>query len=462
MTIRQNGGRRFCRLACGAVGGAAIALALVASSKQRAPADDPYRQLARFGAVLELVRDKYVDRPDQAKLIEAALRAMAGSLDPHSGYVSETAYGALESALRGEVGTVGLAIGERGGFLTVDEVMDGTSASVSGIAVGDRIEAIDGEDTRRLSLDQAAERMRGPANSSVQLIIRREPGGTAEAFEVLRDFVKTRSIELHVESGDVGYIRIPQFIDSTADDLRRAMATLRAEIPPAAFKGYVLDLRNNPGGRVLAAIATVNDFVDRGTIVSTRGRAAGVDQIFAARSGEDRSEGNPLVVLINGGSASAAEIVAGALQDLRRATLIGTRSFGKGSMQITLPLGDGALQLTTALYFTPSGRSIQARGIDPDIEVSEDVPVGVEAQETGESSLSGHLRNPRGERLGSPTYVPERPQDDRQLIAAIDVLHRPRDTARSVPLPAISAGSRLEQPAQIVGRDEHHQHEHER
>ncbi len=430
MTIRANGGRRFRRLACGAIGGAAIALALSAASKRGAPADDPYRQLARFGAVLELVRDKYVDRPDQAELIEAALKAMVASLDPHSGYVSGSAYGALESALRGEVGVVGLAIGERGGALTVDSVMDGTSASGAGIAAGDRIEAIDGEDARRLSLDQAADRMRGPANSSVQLTIRREPGGRVETAEVLRDFVNTRSLELHVESDDVGYIRIPQFIDSTADDLRRAMATLRAEIPPAAFKGYVLDLRNNPGGRVLAAIATVNDFVDRGTIVSTHGRAAGADQIFAARPEEDRSEGKPLVVLINGGSASAAEIVAGSLQDLKRATLIGTRTFGKGSMQTTLPLGDGALQFTTALYFTPSGRSIQARGIDPDIEVSEDVPAGVEEQVTGEASLRGHLRNPRGERLGSPAYVPERPQDDRQLIAAIDFLHRPRNAAR--------------------------------
>ena len=359
--------RRHRRLAIavGAIAGAATAaLALISVSPRGAQADDPYRQLARFGAVLAVVEDKYVDRPDEAKLIEAALKAMVGSLDPHSGYVSGQGYRALQTLTNGEFGDVGLGIAERDGIVMVESVMRGDSAAQAGILPGDRIVAIDGEPTRRLTVDQAVDKLHGALNSPVRLSVARG-GGAVKEFEVLRDFVRVMEVQSRVVGGDIGYIRIPQFIDATAENLKSAMAQLRAEIPSEAFRGYILDLRNNPGGYVNKAIETVNAFVDSGTIVSSRGRLLGADQVFSARPGADQSDGKPLVVLINGATASAAEIVAGALQDLKRATLIGTRTFGKGSMQSTIPLGDGALLLTTALYFTPSGRSIQARGIDP-------------------------------------------------------------------------------------------------
>jgi carboxyl-terminal processing protease len=435
MTLRGNARRRHAGFAAavGAVGLATgVSLVFIAVSKGGAQADDPYRQLARFGAVLALVQDKYVDRPVEAKLIEAALRAMVGSLDPHSGYVSGQDYRALQSIGRGEFGDVGLGIVERDKVPTVSSVMDGTSAAKAGILPGDRIEAIGDETTERLTIDQAVEKMRGAKNTFVRLTIGRGRGGTVKDFEILRDYVKTKSVEFHVESGDVGYIRIPQFLDATAGELKNAMATLRAEVPSEAFKGYVLDLRNDPGGLVNQAVLTVNAFIDGGTILSTRGRAPGANQIFTARPAEDQSQGKPLVVLVNGGTASAAEIVAGALQDLKRATLIGTRTFGKGSMQTTIPVGDGALVFTTALYFTPSGRSIQARGIDPDIEISERVPAGADApsEDVGEASLRGHLSNAGGDRPGSQAYIPANPLDDRQLTAAIDFLHSLESAAR--------------------------------
>jgi carboxyl-terminal processing protease len=402
------------------------ALAPVALSKQSTGArvDDPYYQLSRFGAAFDLIRNKYVDKPDDAKLIEAAVKAMVASLDPHSLYVAGPTYRALQSIGRGEYGDVGLAIVERDNVPIVGAVVRDTSAARAGILPGDRIEAIDGESARRITADQAIHKMRGPPNMSVRLTLGRGAGASVKDIDILRDCVRTESIQFHVEGGDVGYIRLPQFIDSTADSLKSAIATLRAEIPSEAFKGYVLDLRNNPGGMVGQAIETVNAFIDGGEILASRGRARGADQAFFARPGADLSQGKPLVVLINGGTASAAEIVAGALQDLGRATLVGTRTFGKGSMQSTIPLGDGALHLTTALYFTPSGRSIQARGIDPDIEISQNTPAGTEvpSEGLGEASVRGHLQNASGDRPGSQAYVPADAQDDTQLIAAVGYL----------------------------------------
>ena len=424
--------RRHRRLAIavGAIAGAATAaLALISVSPRGPQADDPYRQLARFGAVLAVVEDKYVDRPDEARLIEAALRAMVGSLDPHSGYVSGQGYRALQTLTNGEFGDVGLGIIERDGVVMVESVVRGCSAARAGILPGDRIVAIDGEPTRRLTVDQAVDKLHGALNSPVRLTVAR--GGAVTEFEVLRDFMRVEAVQSRVVGGDIGYIRIPQFVDATAEELKSAMAQLRGEIRSEAFKGYILDLRNNPGGYVNKAIETVNAFVDSGTIVSSRGRLPGADQVFSARPGADQSDGKPLVVLINGATASAAEIVAGALQDLKRATLIGTRTFGKGSMQSTIPLGDGALLLTTALYFTPSGRSIQARGIDPKVEIFEDMPDGGgRLKSGGEASLKGHLRNESGERPGSAAYVPENPSDDTQLTAAVDFLHGVERAAR--------------------------------
>ncbi len=245
----------------------------------------------------------------------------------------------------------------------------------------------------------------------------------------------------HVEADDIGYVRITQFTEQTADGLKSAMEKLRADIPADKFKGYILDLRNNPGGLLDQSIEVVNAFVDRGEIVSTRGRNPDDAQRFNARPGGDLSGGKPLVVLINGGSASASEIVAGALQDHKRATLIGTRSFGKGSVQTIMPLGqDGALRLTTARYYTPSGRSIQAKGIEPDIEILEDVPADLKGKDDtkGEASLKGHLTNGTDEKTGSQAYVPADPKDDKQLIAAVDLLHGVKHAA-VIPTPASDA-----------------------
>ena len=426
MTTGKDGlGRRraLATAAGGLLGAGAAAIALAAVTAAGADPDDSYRQLARFGAVLALIEEKYVDRPDEARLIDAALKAMVASLDPHSGYVSGRAYRKFESFARGEIAGVGLTLVARGKGPAVARVMDGKSAARAGVLPGDRIVAIDGETTEGFTVARTLEKTRGAADSPVRLTVGR--GATVRDVEVLRDCVETRSVEFRVESGDVGYIRIPQFIDSTAREVRSAMASLGAEVPPGVFKGYVLDLRNDPGGLVNQAVETVNAFVDGGTIVSTRGRAAGADQIFTARPGENLSQGRPLAVLINGGSASAAEIVAGALQDLKRATLIGARTFGKGSMQSTIPLGDGALHFTPALYFLPSGRSLQARGIDPDIEVPESGPAGAKAPGAGlgEASIKGHLKNPLGDRPASSAYIPPDPADDGQLSAAIDFLH---------------------------------------
>jgi len=233
-------------------------------------------------------------------------------------------------------------------------------------------------------------------------------------------------VRSHVESGDIGYIRITQFNQQTYDSLRAALAKFKSTLGSDKLKGYIIDLRNNPGGLLTQSIEVVNTFVSSGEIVSTRGRTADQYQSYSARSGYDVSEGKPVVVLINGGSASASEIVSGALQDLHRAKLIGTRSFGKGSVQTVLPLGDeGALKLTTARYYTPSGRSIQAKGIEPDYKVLENIPDDLKGKvaSRGEASLSGHLKNGDDEKTGSDAYVPPDPTKDTQLIAAVNLLH---------------------------------------
>jgi carboxyl-terminal processing protease len=382
----------------------------------------PYAALSQFGAALEKIRDHYVDEVSGRALVHSAIKGMLASLDPHSGYADGMALRATQSFVRGEIGEVGVELAERGGEITVVSPIDGASAERAGLLPGDAITEIDGVATHGLLLDEAAERLRGRVNSTVRLTIRRAKGGRVERVTVTRDVQRIRSVRSHVTGADIGYIRIAQFTETTAEGLRDALRALRAEIPAEVFKGYILDLRNDPGGYVDQAIATVNAFIDKGEIVSTRGRAPGSSgQVFAVPGG-DLSRGCPLVVLVNGGTASAAEIVAGALQDLKRARLIGARTFGKGSIQSTLPLGDGELRLTTALYFTPSGRSIQAEGIVPDEVVLEDAPpdlAGAYAS-AGEASLDRHLANPRGENIGpSQTYVPPDPRDDRQLRAAV-------------------------------------------
>jgi carboxyl-terminal processing protease len=390
-----------------------------------AAAADTYRQLNLFGDVFDKIRNDYVEKPDEAKLIEAAINGMLASLDPHSSYMDARAFKDMQVQTKGEFGGLGIEVTQEDGLIKVVTPIDDTPAAKAGIRSGDVITAIDDTPTQGLTLDQAVDKMRGAINSPVKLKVVRGPKKEVKDFTIVRDLIRVQSVRSHVEDGDVGYIRVTQFTEQTADGLKAAMEKLKTEIPADKFKGYILDLRNNPGGLLDQSIDVVNSFIDRGEIVSTRGRTPDETQRFDARPGGDLSGGKPLVVLINGGSASASEIVAGALQDHKRASLIGTRSFGKGSVQTIMPLGaEGALRLTTARYYTPSGRSIQAKGIEPDYRVLEDVPDDLKGKDDmkGEASLKGHLANGNEDTSASQAYVPPDEKDDKQLTAAMNLL----------------------------------------
>jgi carboxyl-terminal processing protease len=401
-----------------------------------AAAVDTYRQLNLFGDVFDKIRNDYVEKPDETKLIEAAINGMLSSLDPHSSYMDAKAYREMQVQTKGEFGGLGIEVTEEDGLIKVVSPIDDTPAAKAGILSGDVIVAIDDESTQGLTLDQAVDKMRGAVNAPVKLKIARGSAKDIKEFKIVRDVIKVQSVRSHVEGDDIGYIRITQFTEQTADGLKSAMEKFHTDVPADKFKGYILDLRNNPGGLLDQSIEVVNSFIDKGEIVSTRGRNPDDAQRFNARPGGDLSGGKPMVVLINGGSASASEIVSGALQDHKRATLIGTRSFGKGSVQTIMPLGqDGALRLTTARYYTPSGRSIQAKGIDPDVQILEDVPDDLKGKDDtkGEASLKGHLKNGDDEKTGSQAYVPPDEKNDKQLIAAIDLLHGVKHAAVAPP-----------------------------
>ena len=390
-----------------------------------AAAADTYRQLNLFGDVFEKIRNDYVEKPDESKLIEAAINGMLSSLDPHSSYMDAKAYRDMQVQTNGEFGGLGIEVTQEDGLIKVVSPIDDTPASKAGVMSGDIITAIDDESTQGITLDQAVDKMRGAINSAVKLKIIRGASKEVREFKIVRDVIKVQSVRSKVEGDDIGYIRITQFTAQTGDGLKSAMEKLHTDLGDK-LKGYILDLRNNPGGLLDQSIDVVNAFVDRGEIVSTRGRNPDDAQRFNARPGGDLSGGKPMVVLINGGSASASEIVAGALQDHKRATIIGTRSFGKGSVQTIIPLGagNGALRLTTARYFTPSGKSIQAKGIVPEIEVLQDVPEDLKARTDtkGESSLRGHLKAEGDEQTGSQSYVPPDPKDDKALKLSLDLI----------------------------------------
>ena len=415
--------------------------------KAYATAAETYRQLNLFGDVFEKIRNDYVEKPDEGKLIDAAINGMLSSLDPHSSYMDADAYREMQRSTKGEFGGLGIEVTEEDGLIKVVSPIDDTPASQAGLMSGDIIAGIDGASTQGMTLDQAVDKMRGPIGSAVTLKIARGAKKELKDYKITRAVIEVQSVRGHVQDGDVGYIRITQFTEKTASGLHTTLEKLKADIPADKLKGYILDLRNNPGGLLDQSIEVVNDFVDKGEIVSTRGRNPDDAQRFSARQGDDLSDGKPLVVLINGGSASASEIVAGALQDHKRATLIGTRSFGKGSVQTIMPLGDdnGALRLTTARYYTPSGRSIQAKGITPDIQVLEDVPADLKGKEEnmGEASLKGHLKNGTEDITGSQAYVPPDVKNDKQLVAAVDLLHgvkpTPTPAAVATPTPSPSA-----------------------
>ncbi|MGZ5897382.1 MAG: S41 family peptidase [Xanthobacteraceae bacterium] len=391
-----------------------------------AAAADTYRQLNLFGDIFERVRAHYVEKPDDSKLVESAVNGMLSGLDPHSSYMDPKSFRDMQVQTRGEFGGLGIEVTMEDGLIKVVAPIDDTPAAKAGIRAGDIITHLDDEAVQGLTLNQAVEKMRGLVNTKINLKIMRKGTETPIDVSIVRDVIRVRSVRSRVEGEDVGYIRISQFNEQTTDGLKKALSDISTQIANDKLRGYVIDLRNNPGGLLDQAISVSDTFLERGEIVSTRGRDPEETQRFNAKAG-DLTKGKPVIVLINGGSASASEIVAGALQDHKRATLVGTRSFGKGSVQTIIPLGsgNGALRLTTARYFTPSGKSIQAKGIVPDIEVLQDVPDEVKARVTetkGESSLRGHLKAEGKEGGGSQSYVPPEAKDDKALGAALDLL----------------------------------------
>jgi carboxyl-terminal processing protease len=391
-----------------------------------AAAADTYRQLNLFGDIFERVRSHYVEKPDDSKLVESAVNGMLSGLDPHSSYMDPKSFRDMQVQTRGEFGGLGIEVTMEDGLIKVVAPIDDTPAAKAGVRAGDIITHLDDEAVQGLTLNQAVEKMRGLVNTKINLKIMRKGAEKPLDIAIVRDVIRVRSVRSRVEGEDVGYIRISQFNEQTTDGLRKALTDISNQLGNDKLKGYVIDLRNNPGGLLDQAISVSDAFLERGEIVSTRGRDAEETQRFNAKAG-DLTKGKPVIVLVNGGSASASEIVAGALQDHKRATLIGTRSFGKGSVQTIIPLGSGsgALRLTTARYFTPSGKSIQAKGIVPDIEVLQDVPDEVKTRPTetkGEASLRGHLKAEGEEGGGSQSYVPPEAKDDKALNSALDLL----------------------------------------
>jgi carboxyl-terminal processing protease len=423
--------RKYSLIFLGAVAGAVVTLlvtqphTMAVGASAKAAASDTYRELNLFGDVFERVRADYVEKPDDSKLVESAINGMLAGLDPHSSYMDPKSFRDMQVQTRGEFGGLGIEVTMEDGLVKVVAPIDDTPAAKAGVMANDIITQLDDEAVQGLTLNQAVDKMRGPVNTKIKLTIMRKGGDKPIDVTIVRDVIRVKSVRSHNEGDDVGYIRITQFNEQTTDGLKQAINDLNGQLGSDKVKGYVIDLRNNPGGLLDQAISVSDTFLDKGEIVSTRGRNPEETQRFNARPG-DLTKGKPLIVLVNGGSASASEIVAGALQDHKRATLVGTRSFGKGSVQTIIPLGagNGALRLTTARYYTPSGRSIQAKGISPDIEVQQDVPDDLKnrTDTKGEASLRGHLKAEGDEQSGSQSYVPPDEKDDAALKMALNLL----------------------------------------
>jgi carboxyl-terminal processing protease len=429
----------------GAAAGACLTLLLTTpqgahgiSVARAAAGADTYSQLNLFGEVFERVKADYVEKAEDAKLVEGAINGMLTSLDPHSRYMNDKSWRDMQETTHGEFGGLGIEVTMENGLVKVVAPMDDTPAAKAGILSGDLITTINDEAVQGLTLEQAVNKMKGPINTKTRLKIVRKGSDAPIEVTVVREIIRVRPVSFHTDGGDIGYVRITSFNEQTTDGLKKAIADIGKQIPAEKLVGYVLDLRNNPGGLLDQAVTVSSTFMARGEVVSTRGRTPEETQRFTARGG-DLTKGKPLVVLINGGSASASEIVAGALHDHKRATLIGTRSFGKGSVQTIIPLGagNGALALTTARYFTPSGHSIQALGVKPDIEVLQNVPDEMKgrAELKGEASMRGHLSAEGAEQTGSQSYVPPLEKDDKALGAAYNLL-RGVSVNADVPPPA--------------------------
>ncbi len=413
---------------------------LVGGTANAAPADT-YRELNLFGDVFERVRADYVETPDDSQLVESAINGMLAGLDPHSSYMSPKSFKDMQVQTSGKFGGLGIEVTMEDGVVKVVSPIDDTPASKAGVLAGDLITALDGDSVQGMTLNQAVDKMRGGIGSPIKLTIERKGVDKPLEITLVRAEIVVQSVRSR-EEAQVGYIRITSFNEQTFDGLKAAIDKIQSDIGKDKVQGYIIDLRNDPGGLLDQAIAGSDAFLDRGEIVSTRGRHADETQRYNAHAG-DLVDGKPVIVLVNGGSASASEIVAGALQDHRRATILGTQSFGKGSVQTIIPLGaNGALRLTTARYYTPSGTSIQAKGITPDIEVSQPLPPDLAAdaaaiEPKGEASLKGHLAVQDGgkEQSGSPAYVPPEAKDDKQLQYALELLRGMQSNAAFPPDP---------------------------
>lgn len=432
--------RKLSLLCAGALMGAS-AMSLVygaGGAAANAAGSGTYNQLALFGDIFERVRAQYVTPPEDDKLVKSAINGMLSSLDPYSYFMDPDAAQDMREQTKGEFGGLGIEVTMENELVKVISPIEGTPAQKAGVLAGDLISAIDGEEVRGLTLSGAVDKMRGEVNTPIELTILREGAAEPIKLTIVRDIIKVLAVRHRVEK-DVGYIKINSFTEKTLSDMEAAIDDIKKQIPDDQLKGYVLDLRLNPGGLLDQGINVADAFMDKGEIVSTRGRDPKNINRFNARPG-DRIDGKPLVILINGGSASASEIVAGALQDQRRATLVGTRSFGKGSVQTIIPLAEnGALRLTTALYYTPSGTSIQGTGIAPDIKIEQPLPEELLGRNVvrGESEVKGHIKGAEEneEGSGSSAYVPPNPEDDVQLGYALKLLRGEEQHASFPPDP---------------------------
>jgi carboxyl-terminal processing protease len=432
----------------GAVIGPVIAVPTFQAWAQDGGRAETYRLLNLFGDVFERIRAEYVEPVSDRDVIESAINGMLQGLDPHSSYMNPRSFRDMQVQTRGEFGGLGIEVTQENGYVKVISPIDDTPAARAGVKPGDLITHLNGQSTQGLTLQEAVEQMRGERGTTIRITIRREGERAPVEISLTRDVIRPQVARFRLEGNDIAYVRLSSFNEQTESALRRAIATMRQQAG-GNLRGLILDLRNNPGGLLDQAVQVADDFLDQGEIVSTRARRSEDAQRWNARPG-DIAQGLPMVVLVNSGSASASEIVAGALQDHRRAVVMGVKSFGKGSVQTVMPIpGQGAIRLTTARYYTPSGRSIQATGIEPDIEVLAQRVDPNAAQRDREADLRRSLRNeaerqaaqqpqpplpplnlPAGilERVvrapaeGAAAFDPTKPETDHQLQQAVQLL----------------------------------------
>jgi carboxyl-terminal processing protease len=430
--------------AAGAVLGPVVAPPIVSAFAQESGNKaETYRLLNLFGDVFERIRAEYVEPVNDRDVIESAINGMLQGLDPHSSYMNARSFRDMQVQTRGEFGGLGIEVSQEGGYVKVISPIDDTPAAKAGIKPGDLITNLNGASVQGLTLQEAVEQMRGERGSTIKLTIRRPGTESPIELSLVREVIRPQVARFRMEGSDIGYVRLSSFNEQTDIALRRAITTLRQQAGDK-LRGIILDLRNNPGGLLDQAVQVSDDFLERGEIVSTRARRPDDAQRWNAKAG-DIADGLHIVVLINGGSASASEIVAGALQDHRRAVLMGAKSFGKGSVQTVMPIpGNGAIRLTTARYYTPSGRSIQGTGIAPDIEVLATREEANAPLRDREADLRRALRNDEAnkepplpplnlpgnvtssvQRLppeGAPSFDPTKPETDFQLQQAATLL----------------------------------------